>query len=85
MVNIAHEIGCSKGCHKVIPMGKVPCAGVPVSSTWQAVPVSKVSGKVVWGDPSTEVSQTTVSVLTPNRVEGRLNRNHIQRLSGRMR
>ena len=32
---------------------------------------------VVWSDPSTEVSQTAVSVLT--------NRNYIQRLLGRMR
>jgi len=24
MVNIAHEVECSKGCRKAIPVGKVP-------------------------------------------------------------
>ncbi len=45
------------------------CAGV--------TPRSKASGKVVWSDPSTEVSQPVVFVLT--------NRNYILRLLGRMR
>ena len=48
-----------------VPKGESPVrAGV--------VPRSEASGKVVWSDPRTEVSQTAVSVLT--------NRNHIQRL-----
>jgi len=60
------------------PKGESPVsAGVPVSSTGQAVPRSQASGKVVWSNLSTEVSQTAVSVLT--------NRNHIERLLGRMR
>ncbi len=42
----------------------------PVSAG--VVPGSQASGKVVWSNPSTEVSQTAVSVLT--------NRNHIERL-----
>ena len=48
----------------------VPKGGSPVSAGVE--PGSEASGKVVWGDLSTEVSQTAVSVLT--------NRNHIQRL-----
>ena len=68
-----------------VPKGESPVsAGFPVSSTGQAVPRSQASGKVVWSDPSNEVSQTSVSVLTPNQVEGRLNRNYLQRLLGRM-
>ncbi len=64
-----------------VPKGESPVrAGVPVSSTGQAVPGSEASGKVVSGDAGTEVSQPAVFVLTPNRVEGRLNRNHIQGL-----
>ena len=35
--------------------------------------------------PARQVSQTAVSVLTPYQVRGRLNRNYIQRPSGRMR
>ena len=47
-----------------VPKGESPvCAGV--------VPGSKASGKLVWSDPCSEVSQTAVSVLT--------NRNYIQR------
>lgn len=53
----------------------VPKGESPVSAG--VVPGSKVSDKVVWSDPSIEVSQTAVSELT--------NRNHIQRLLGRMR
>ena len=47
----------------------------PVSAG--VVPGSQASGKVVYREVSTEVSQTAVSVLT--------NRNHIERLLGRMR
>ncbi len=53
----------------------VPKGESPVSAG--VVPGSKASGKLVWSDPYSEVSQTAVSVLT--------NRNYIQRLLGRMR
>jgi len=59
--------------------GSPVCTGV--------VPRSKASGKVVWSDPCTEVSQTAVSVLTPffngagwTAPKGCLWQNHIQRL-----
>ena len=53
-----------------VPKGESPVgAGV--------VPGSQASGKVVNREVGTEVSQTAVSELT--------NRNHIQRLLGRMR
>ena len=61
----------------------VPKGESPVSAG--VVPGSQASGKVVRGDSGTEVSQTAVSALTPNQVEGRLNRNYIRRLLGRMR
>jgi len=50
--------------NEFVQAGSPVCAGV--------VPGSEVSGKVVWSDPCTEVSQTTVSVLTPYQVRGRL-------------
>ena len=49
------------------------------------MPGSQASGKVANREVRTEVSQTAVSVLTPYRVRGRLNRNYIQRLLGRIR
>ena len=53
----------------------VPKGESPVSAG--VVPGSQASGKVANCEVRTEVSQTAVSVLT--------NRNHIQRLLGRMR
>ena len=61
-----------------VPKGESPVSGGVVTP-------SQASGKVVWGDPCTEVSQTAVSVLTPFQARGRLDRNYIQRPSGRMR
>ena len=54
MVNIAHEVECSKGCKSHMHWGRA----------WKQ---SKWQGG--WGDPYTEVSQTAVSVLT-NSPEG---------------
>jgi hypothetical protein len=51
-------------------------------SKWHFVRMNKVVANC---EVRTEVSQTAVSVLTPYRVRGRLNRNYIPRPSGRMR
>lgn len=54
----------------VVPTGESPLSEGVVS-------LSQASGKLVWSDPCSEVSQTAVCVLT--------NRNYIQRLLGRKR
>ena len=61
----------------------VPKGESPVSAG--VVPGSQVSGKLVHREVCSEVSQTAVSVLTPFQALGRLDRNYIQRPSGRMR
>ena len=60
------------------------CAWKP--SKWHRVSLKlKRRHKVASWEVRTEVSQAAVSVLTPYRVQGRLNRNYIRRLLGRMR
>ena len=96
MVNIADEIECSKGGQSVkiisnwifLAMGQ-PVGFDPVSAG--VVPGSQASGKVanceVRIEPACgrQVSQTAMFVPTPLQARGRLDRNYIRRLSGRMR